>query len=119
MLVLKTLQERWSPLLWYYSLFSGILHKKGCETPDTGGHSFSSFHGHSLEASSAAGPRPGALWTQAQRNQVSDISSGSFMAQVLTEEADYGAMMECFPFSNFLTDSNSGQSDNPFDQADP
>lgn len=119
MLVLKTLQERWSPLLWYYSLFSGILHKRGCETPDTGGHSFNSFHGHSLEAPSAAEPRPGALWTQAQRNQVSDISSGSFMAQVLTEEPDYGAMTECYPFSNFLTDSNSGQSDNPFDQADP
>lgn len=119
MLVLKTLQERWSPLLWYYSLFSGILHKMGCETPDTGGHSFNSFHGHSLEAPSAAEPRPGALWTQAQRNQVSDISSGSFMAQVLTEEPDYGAMTECYPFSNFLTDSNSGQSDNPFDQADP
>ncbi|KAH1581507.1 hypothetical protein KXV58_007426 [Aspergillus fumigatus] len=119
MLVLKTLQERWSPLLWYYSLFSGILHKMGCETPDTGGHSFNSFHGHSLEAPSAAEPRPGALWTQAQRNQVSDISSGSFMAQVLTEEPDYGAMTECYPFSNFLTDSNSRQSDNPFDQADP
>jgi hypothetical protein len=118
MLVLKTLQDRWAPLVWYYSMFLKILHKMGCEIPGGEEHSTSSLHDRSLGASSTSEPLPDATWRQPQRNQISEIPSGSFMAQVLTEEADYGAMMECFPFSSFLADSVSGQSDNPFDQAD-
>lgn len=116
MLVLKTLQDRWTPLLWYYSMFLKILYKMGCEIPDDGGHSTDSSHGHSLAGSGAAEPLSEAIWRQPQHNPVSGVSSGSFMAQVLTEEADYGAMLECFPFSSFLTDSISGQSDNLVDQ---
>ncbi|KAF4185469.1 hypothetical protein CNMCM7927_006676 [Aspergillus lentulus] len=112
MLVLKTLQDRWTPLLWYYSMFLKILYKMGCDIPDGENHSTNSSRGHSLAGSGAAEPLSETIWRQPQHNPVSDVSSGSFMAQVLTEEADYGAMLECFPFSSFLTDSISGQSDN-------
>ncbi|GFF27344.1 cutinase transcription factor 1 beta [Aspergillus udagawae] len=118
MLVLKTLQDRWAPLVWYYSMFLKILHKMGCEIPDGEEHSTYSFHDRSLGASSTTEPLPDATWRQPQHNQIFENPSGSFMAEVLTEEADYGAVMECFPFSSFLADSMSGQSDTTFDQAD-
>ncbi|RHZ57497.1 uncharacterized protein CDV56_107883 [Aspergillus thermomutatus] len=117
MLCLKTLEDRWPPLPWYYSMFSRILRKMSCEIPDDGRHSPQSSHDRSLGASSMTEPLSHALWRQPQCSQVSEIPSGSFMAQILTEEADYGVMMECFPFSSLLTDSISGQSSNPFDEA--
>ncbi|GIJ84870.1 hypothetical protein Asppvi_003721 [Aspergillus pseudoviridinutans] len=116
MLALKTMQDRWTPILWYYPMFLKILHKMGCEVPDGEKYSSHSSHDHSSGASSTTELLPGTLWRQPQRNQVSEIPSGSFMGQIATEEAEYSAMMECFPFSSFLTDSISGQSDNPFDQ---
>lgn len=117
MLVLKTLQDRWPPLLWYYSIFLQILRKMGCEIPDDGKCSTHPSNDRSVGASSTTEPLHEALRRQPQCNQASDIPSGSFMAEITAEEADYVAMMESFPFSSFLTDNISGQSNSPFDQA--